>query len=144
MGWGVHSQVWKAGRVHQAANAIPGCSEGRLQCWEGTQVAGLSAAEVQSFTIPVLCWGARGGCRRGYAYPGLPSGRPGGTTPSALRRERGSALTPGWGWRGWQPKKEAQHFTVSKTPGCRAASSGAWFRVEGSDACEVVCKRPAL
>ena len=66
--------------------------------------------------------------------------------PSALRRERGRAPTPGGGGGGggaaaWEGRPVFHGFTNPWISGC---TWGVWFRMEDRDALELACKHPAL
>ena len=91
----------------------------------GKRNTGLLAPRRQrcsSFTIPVLCWGTGGGGGRfaGDVHVQVCPQAHLGVLPSALRRERGRALTPGvGGGRGGSLGREAGISPFQKPPHVR-------------------------
>ena len=97
-GWGGvwKARPWEAGRPHQDTNAIPWVFRSQTSAL-GKRNTGLLAPQWQrfsSFTTPGLCWGGRR-CVVVDVHVQVCAQADLVVLPSALRRERGRAPTPG-------------------------------------------------
>lgn len=106
VGWGVESQAQERQGAHtRTPTPCPGCSEARLQYWgKGTQDCWPLSGRGSVPSPSQLCAGGPGGCVIVDVHVQVCAQADLVVLPSALRRERSRAPTPGveWGAAAWE------------------------------------------